>query len=151
MSLVPSKSYSSLVPSTQVFTDCRLTIHNEYGIPHPLWDVYVGVYVQNLDVRDLWHTYKNKNPNFFRDYWTTSDGVFAEMQIIRYIFIILKHIQVSSQFRNLLMLKVRLSFFGTICIMIELLIEPLVIRHVQPFVRFDKYIFCWIAIMLLFN
>ena len=57
----------------------------------------------------------NKNPNFFVTTGTKSDGVFAEMQIISYIFIILKHIQVSSQFRKILMLKVRLNFFGTLC------------------------------------
>ena len=42
---------------------------------------------------------------------TKSDGVFAEMQIISYNFIILQHIQINSQFRKILMLKVRLSFF----------------------------------------
>ena len=34
------------------------------------------------------------------------------MQKISYNFIILKHIQINSQFRKILMLKVRLSFFG---------------------------------------
>ena len=53
----------------------------------------------------------NKKSTFLHDYWTKSDGVLAELQIISYIFIILKHIQVSSQFRKLLMLKVWLSFF----------------------------------------
>ena len=48
---------------------------------------------------------------FLRDYWTKSDGVFAEMQIISYNFIILKHIQINSQFRKILMLKVWLSSF----------------------------------------
>ena len=53
----------------------------------------------------------NKNPCFFV---TTEPNrmFFAKMQIISYIFIILQHIQVSSQFRKLLMLKVRLSFLG---------------------------------------
>ena len=36
--------------------------------------------------------------------------LFAEMQIISYTFSILKHIQIGSQFRNILMLKVRLPF-----------------------------------------
>ena len=37
-----------------------------------------------------------KNPYFFRDNWAKSDGVFAEMQIISYSFImILKHIQIN--------------------------------------------------------
>ena len=50
------------------------------------------------------------------DYWTKSDGVFAEMQIISYKFITLKHIQINSQFQKILMLKVWLSLFlGTIC------------------------------------
>ena len=40
---------------------------------------------------------------------------FAEMQIISSNCIILKHIQINSQFRKILMLKVQLSFFGTIC------------------------------------
>ena len=54
---------------------------------------------------------------FLRDYWTKSDGVFAEMQIISHNFITLKHIQINSQFRKILMLKVWLQFFGgTICI-----------------------------------
>ena len=44
-----------------------------------------------------------------------SDGVFAEIQIMSYILIFLKHIQVSSQFQKILMLKIRLSFLGTIC------------------------------------
>ena len=56
-------------------------------------------------------TYLTKS-TFLCDYWTKSDGIFAKMQIISYIFIILKHIQVSSQFRKLLMLKVWLSFWG---------------------------------------
>ena len=34
------------------------------------------------------------------------------INLVSYIFIILKHIQVTSQFRKLLMLKVRLSFLG---------------------------------------
>ena len=46
---------------------------------------------------------------FLRDYWTKSDRVFAEMQIISYNFIILKHIQINAQFRKILMLKIRLS------------------------------------------
>ena len=48
---------------------------------------------------------------FFRDYWTKSDGVCAEIQIISYSFIILKHIQVDLQIWKLLILKVRLYFF----------------------------------------
>ena len=57
-------------------------------------------------------TYITKS-KFIRDYWTKSDAVVAEMQIISNIFIILKHIQVSSQlFGKLLMLKVRLTFLG---------------------------------------
>ena len=54
----------------------------------------------------------NKNPIFFRAYSTNSDAVFAVMQIISYIFIILKHIPVSSKFQKLLMLKVRYHFFS---------------------------------------
>ena len=54
-----------------------------------------------------------RNPYFFVTiYWTKSDRVFADMQIMSYIFIILKHIQINSQFRKILMLKVRLSFLG---------------------------------------
>ena len=48
--------------------------------------------IQNLDGRDLWHTYmykKKKKSTFLQDYSTKSDGVFTEMQIISYIFIIL--------------------------------------------------------------
>ena len=57
----------------------------------------------------------NNNPHFFVTTEPKSDGALAEMHITSYIFIIIKHIQVSSQFRKFLMLKVRLSFFGTIC------------------------------------
>ena len=39
-------------------------------------------------------------------------GFFAEMQIISYNCIVLKHIQINSQFQKILMLKFRLSFFG---------------------------------------
>ena len=48
---------------------------------------------------------------FLPDYWTKSDVFFAEMQIISYKFIILKHIQINLQFQKILMLKVRLYFF----------------------------------------
>ena len=58
---------------------------------------------------NLWHAIENSL--LLRGYWTNSDGVFAEMQIISYNFIILKHIQINSQFREILMLKVRLSFW----------------------------------------
>ena len=54
----------------------------------------------------------NKNPYFFMTTEPNWMGVFVEMQIISYIFIILKHIQVSSHFQKLLMLKVQLSLFG---------------------------------------
>ena len=53
-----------------------------------------------------------KKSLFLYDYWTQSDGVFAEMQIISYNFIILKHIQINSEFQKILMLKVWLSFLG---------------------------------------
>ena len=43
---------------------------------------------------------------------TKLDGVYTEMQIISYNFIILKHIQINLQFRNILLLTVRLSFLG---------------------------------------
>ena len=58
---------------------------------------------------NLWHAIENSL--LLRGYWTNSDGVFAEMQIISYNFIILKHIQINSLFREILMLKVRLSFW----------------------------------------
>ena len=53
----------------------------------------------------------NKNPHFFVTTEPNRMGFFAEVQIVSYISIILKHIQVSLQFRKLLMLKVRLSLF----------------------------------------
>ena len=52
-----------------------------------------------------------KNPYLFVTTEPNRMGVFAEMQIISYNIIILKHIQINSQFRKILMLKVRLSFF----------------------------------------
>ena len=47
-----------------------------------------------------------KKSIFLHDFWAKSDGVFAEMQIISYIFIILKHIEIDLQFGKLLMLIV---------------------------------------------
>ena len=41
------------------------------------------------------HDMPYKKSLFLRDYWTKSDGVFAEMQIISYSFIFLKHIQID--------------------------------------------------------
>ena len=51
-----------------------------------------------------------KNPYFFVTTKPKSDAVFAEMQIISPNFIILKHIQINSLFREILMVKVWLSF-----------------------------------------
>ena len=48
---------------------------------------------------------------FFRDYWTKSDGDFAEMQIISYIIITRKHTQINLQFWKLLVLEVRLYYY----------------------------------------
>ena len=69
----------------------------------------------------------NKNPNFFCDYWTKSDEIFAEMQIISYICHNPKaYIKHSSQFRKLLInAESPIIFFfffffwggGTICIL----------------------------------
>ena len=53
---------------------------------------YVDVF-KKLDWRDLWHT--EQKSLFLCDYWTKSDGVFAEMQIIRTSVRILKHIQIN--------------------------------------------------------
>ena len=92
--------------------DSHYTTNTEF--PPPLNGLCRCIIIQNLDGGT--YDVPNKISTFLRDYWTKSDGVFAEMQIISYIFIILKHIPVSSQFRKLLMLKVRLSCFGTICI-----------------------------------
>ena len=44
----------SLVPSIQVLTASRLTLHNELGIPPPA--VVYADYVQNLDGRHSWQT-----------------------------------------------------------------------------------------------
>ena len=43
-------------------------------------------------------SYKKKKIIFLRDYWTKADGVSADMQIISYSFIVLKHIYVDLQF-----------------------------------------------------
>ena len=45
-------------------------------------------------------------------YWNKSDGVFGEIKIISCSLVILKNIQMNSQFLKLLMLKVRLQFLG---------------------------------------
>ena len=50
------------------------------------------------------------NPYFFMTTEPNWMGVFAEMQTISYNFIILKHTQINSQLRKMLMLKFRLSF-----------------------------------------
>ena len=47
-----------------------------------------------------------KNPYFFVTTEPNRMGFFAEMQIISYSIIILKYIQINSQFQKLLMLKV---------------------------------------------
>ena len=52
-----------------------------------------------------------KNPYFFVTTKPKSDAVFAEMQIISSNFIILKHSQINSLFREILMLKVWFFFF----------------------------------------
>ena len=44
--------------------------------------------------------------HLYGDCWTKSSGVFAEMQIISYSFIILNHFEINSQFWKILMLKV---------------------------------------------
>ena len=100
----------SIVPSIQVLTDGRLTLHNEHKIPHPSWKVYVDVYnyVQNLDGLV---TYLTKSL-FLCAYLTKSNGVFGKMQIISYSFKILKHIYINLQFWKLLMLKSDCNFFG---------------------------------------
>ena len=44
---------------------------------------------------------------FLPEYFTKSDGGFRlRLQILSYTFIILKHIQINSQFRKILILKV---------------------------------------------
>ena len=97
----------SWVPSIQVLTEKRLALHNEPGILYSFWMVYV-----DLCTKLGWKALMTSiNFIFLRDYWTKWDGVFAEMQIISYSCIILKHIQIDLQFWKLLMLKVRLHFF----------------------------------------
>ena len=54
----------SLVPSIQVLTASRLTLHNELRIPDSCWMVY-AYYVQILDGRHSWQTFHDKNPYFF--------------------------------------------------------------------------------------
>ena len=62
-----------------------------------------------------------KNPYFFMTTEPNRMGFFAEVQMISYNSIILKHIQINSQFRKILMLKVWLTFFlgETICISVK--------------------------------
>ena len=65
-----------------------------------------------MNVSSLWPHCKNGNIlTRIMQYTVRSDGFLAKMQIISYIFIILKHIQVSSQFRKILMLKFDYHFF----------------------------------------
>ena len=104
--------------ATELWVFNSFTVQKK-GHPHPkTWGdtpipppppIYASeTYIQNFDGMDLWHTLQKSI--FFRDYWTKSDEIFAEMQIISHISIFLKHIQVNSQFWKLLMLKVRLYF-----------------------------------------
>ena len=84
-----------------------LTIKKECGIQCSLCSVsLLSVKIWMEGSYDMTFLIKSL---FLHDYWTKSDGVFAEMQIISYYFIILKHIQINSQCRKIMMLKVRLS------------------------------------------
>ena len=65
---------------------------------------------------------------FLRDYWTKLDWGFAEMQIISYIFRLLKHIQVNLKILKFLMLKFG-SCSVTIPIAVFLKSKPVNIRH----------------------
>ena len=56
---------------------------------------------------------KQQKSIFLCDYWTKSDGVFTEMQIISYSFIILKHIQIDLHFESYWCWKSDCNFFGT--------------------------------------
>ena len=78
----------SLVPSIQVLTASRLTLHNELGIPHSCWMVMQIMYKTWMEGTHDKHKKKNI---FLRDCWTKSDGVFGKMQIISYNSKILKH------------------------------------------------------------
>ena len=44
---------------------------------HTPFEWFMQMYLQNLDGRDLWHTLQKSV--FLYDYWTKSDGIFAEM------------------------------------------------------------------------
>ena len=56
------------------------TMNKELHTPFDWFDMLM--YLQNLNGRDLWHTLHTQKSLFLRDYWTKSDGVFAEMEII---------------------------------------------------------------------
>ena len=72
--------------------DRKETHTTQHWIPHSFWMVYADVYKTWMEGT---YDIPNKKSTFLCDYWTKSDRVLTEMQIISYIFIILKHIQVS--------------------------------------------------------
>ena len=82
-------------------------MNTEFHTPFE-WFMQIHVYILKKTWMVGTYDIPNKNPLFFVTTEPNWMGFFAEMQIISYIFILLKHIQVSSQFQKLLMLKVRL-------------------------------------------
>ena len=82
----------------------------------------------------------NKNPHFFVTTEPNRMGFSPKCRQLVICVIILKHIQVSSQFRELLMLKVRLSFLGDNLYMAN---EPRVQEHFVSTLYYE----CRIAVM----
>ena len=82
-------------------------MNTEFRTPFE-WFMYI--YLQNLDGRDLWHTLQKSK--FLRDFWTKSGGVFAEMQIIVYSFIIPDQIQIKSVLKAIGTESPIVFFFG---------------------------------------
>ena len=70
MGICVYKSCPALVPSIQILTEGRLTLHNEYGIPHFFLIVYVDVCTK-LWWKESWHTLQKKS--YFVVMFVTTD------------------------------------------------------------------------------
>ena len=82
--------------------------HHSKGVWNSLFIVYSASLLSVKSWTKGSYDMPYKNPYFF----VTTEPDRLEMQISSYKFIILKYIQINSQFRKILMLKFRLSFFG---------------------------------------
>ena len=73
--------------------------------------LYESPFCQNLEERDLWHTFILQKSLFHYNNWIRC-FFFFEVQILVTVLSSQSHIQISSQFGTLLMLKSVCNFFG---------------------------------------